>query len=53
MLKTLVLLAAINAGAWLGWLCGSPGGLMTAYLSGVVGASTGLFIGRRIQRQLG
>lgn len=52
MLKPLVLFVAIGVGATLGWQCGSPGGLMGSYLAAVVGASAGLFIGRKIQRNL-
>ena len=50
MLKPMVLLLAISSGAALGWQAGAFGGLMGSYLAAVFGASVGLFIGRRIQR---
>ncbi len=52
MLKPLVLLIAISCGSALGWHCGAPGGLLGSYLAGVLGASLGLYIGRRIQRNM-
>lgn len=52
MLRPIVLLVAISLGGWAGWALGSPGGLMTAYLAGVAGASLGLFVGRRLQRNM-
>ncbi|SHJ88206.1 hypothetical protein SAMN02745165_03435 [Malonomonas rubra DSM 5091] len=52
MIRPLVLLLSIGLGAWLGWICGAAGGLMVAYLSAVFGASVGLFVGRKIQRNL-
>jgi len=52
MLKPVVLLTTVSIGAWLGWAFSASAGIMAAYLSSVVGASVGLFIGRRIQRNL-
>lgn len=52
MLAPLVLLVAVGTGGLLGWHAGTPMGLMGAYLSGVLGASIGLYVGRRIQRNL-
>jgi len=52
MLKPLVLLTTISCGSWLGWYCGSPGGLMGSYLAAVSGASIGLYIGRQVQRNM-
>ncbi len=31
---------------------GAPGGVMGSYLAAVVGASAGLFVGRRLQRYM-
>jgi len=53
MLKLLLLLTSICVGALIGWQLGRPGGLMGSYLTAVFGASIGLFIGRKIQRNLG
>lgn len=52
MLAPLVLLIATGTGGLLGWHAGTPMGLMGAYLCGVLGSSIGLYIGRRIQRNL-
>ncbi|MFU8766019.1 MAG: hypothetical protein ACNA7T_15935 [Haliea sp.] len=52
IIKLLVVIIAVLVGGWLGWLAGSPWGLMTAYFAAVTGASIGLYIGRRIQRNL-
>ena len=52
MLKPFVLLLAISAGGMLGWQAGSPGGLVVSYLASVLGSSLGLWIGRKIQRNL-
>jgi len=52
MLKPLVLYICISVGSAIGWYCGSPGGLMGSYLVSVLGASIGLFIGRRLQRTI-
>ncbi|HEY5674916.1 MAG TPA: hypothetical protein VIR78_14505 [Malonomonas sp.] len=52
MVAPLVLIVATGTGGLLGWYAGSPMGLMGAYLLGVLGASVGLFIGRRLQRNL-
>ena len=51
-LAAMVLIICIALGAFIGWQCGSFGGLMGSYLAAVVGASIGLFIGRRLQQQL-
>ena len=53
MLKPLLLMTSICVGAAIGWQCGQFGGLMGSYLLAVVGASIGLYIGRKIQRNLG
>ncbi len=52
MLKPFVLLLAISLGATGGWQAGAAGGLMGSYLAAVAGASLGLFVGRRIQRNM-
>ena len=52
MLGPLVLMISVSIGAAIGWTCGSPLGLLGAYLTSVLGASIGLFIGRKIQRNL-
>lgn len=52
MLKPLLLFFTIGAGAWLGWYSARANGLMAAYLSAVLGASIGLYIGRKLQRCL-
>lgn len=52
MLRPLILFVTVSSGGALGWWLGTPGGLMGSYLAGVVGSSIGLFIGRRIQRNL-
>ncbi len=52
MLKPIVLLITIGCGAAVGWQAGAFGGLMGSYLTGVVGASAGLYIGRRIQANM-
>lgn len=51
-LRAIVLLVPISLGSWGGWYLGSAGGLFVAYLSGVAGASIGLFIGRKMQRNM-
>ena len=51
-LRPLVLLISISCGASLGWYCGEFGGILGAYLIGVLGASIGLYVGRKIQRSL-
>ena len=53
MLKPLILLVTISTGALIGWYCGTAGGIIGAYFTAVFGASIGLFIGRRIQRNMG
>ncbi len=53
VIKPLVVLIAVMLGAWCGWMIARPLGIMTAYLCAVAGASAGLYIGRRIQRQMG
>lgn len=53
MLKPMVLIIAISIGGMLGWHAGAFMGLMAAYLSGVLGSSIGLYLGRRIQRCMG
>ncbi|MFO7767121.1 MAG: hypothetical protein R6V33_11870 [Pelovirga sp.] len=50
--KPLIVMITVVLGGWLGWGAGSPWGIMTGYFTAVAGASTGLFIGRRIQRNL-
>ena len=52
MLAPLVLLVATGTGGMLGWYAGMPMGLMGAYLCSVLGSSIGLYIGRRLQRNL-
>jgi len=52
MLKFFILYLCISIGSAIGWQCGSPGGLMGSYLVAVFGATLGLFIGRRLQRNL-
>lgn len=52
MIGKLVLLAAISTGGSIGWTLGTPGGIMGSYLIGVFGASVGLYIGRRLQKNL-
>jgi len=49
MIRRAVLFICISLGSSLGWYLGSPGGLMGSYLVGVIGASVGLFIGRKLQ----
>ena len=53
MVGSFIVFIAISACSALGWQLGSPWGLMAAYLCTVFGASLGLYIGRRIQRNLG
>ena len=53
MLKPIALLVSIIVGGTLGWHIGSPLGLIGSYMIGVVGSSIGLYIGRRIQQNLG
>ncbi len=50
MLKPVILMLSISAGAAVGWKCGSAGGLMGSYLASVLGATIGLLSGRKIQR---
>lgn len=50
--RPLVLFIAVSLGGWCGWFLGSSAGLMTAYLTGVLGASIGLYFGRRLLRYL-
>jgi len=50
--KMIVLLVCVSLGGWLGWVVGTPGGIMGSYLAGVVGSSAGLYIGRRLQGNL-
>lgn len=52
VIKPLVLMITVMLGGWLGWVVGRPLGIMTAYFIAVAGASVGLYIGRRIQRQM-
>ena len=52
MLVPLVLLITTGTGGLLGWHAGTPLGLMGAYLCSVLGSSIGLYIGRRIQRNM-
>ena len=52
MLGKFVLLTTISIGSSMGWWFGSGGGIMGSYLAGVLGASIGLFIGRRMQKSL-
>lgn len=51
-LRPIVLLISVSLGGWGGWMLGSAGGLFVAYLAGVVGAATGLVVGRKLQRNL-
>ena len=52
ILRPLILIVTVSLGGALGWLFGSPGGLMGSYLTGVLGSSIGMFVGRKIQRRL-
>jgi hypothetical protein len=51
-LRSIVLLISVSLGSWAGWLIGSFGGLFSAYFISVVGATIGLVIGRKLQRNL-
>ncbi|MEA3545565.1 MAG: hypothetical protein U9R69_10165 [Thermodesulfobacteriota bacterium] len=51
-LRSIVLLVAISIGGAIGWRCGSLGGIMGSYLTSILGASTGLYVRRKIQRAL-
>ncbi len=51
-LRSIILMVVISIGGAIGWICGSPGGIMGAYLTGVLGASIGVYIGGKIQRNL-
>lgn len=51
-LRPIVLIISVLLGSWAGWKLGSFGGLLGAYLASVVGASAGLVIGRKLQRNL-
>ena len=50
MLRYLVVVIAVSAGSSLGWLLGSRFGFFTGYLLAVVGASIGLYCGRKYAR---
>jgi len=50
--RPIVLIVCIALGSWGGWSLGTPGGVMGSYLAAVVGASAGLFVGRRLQRYM-
>lgn len=52
MTSSLVLLLSIGGGIALGWKLGAGGGLMGSYMAAVVGATLGLFVGRRWQKWL-
>jgi len=43
---------AVSVGGTIGWYCGSLGGIMGSYLTSILGASIGLFLGRKIQHNL-
>ena len=45
-------MVAVSTGGAIGWRCGSFGGIMGSYLASILGASVGLFLGRKIQRNL-
>jgi hypothetical protein len=47
-----VLMAAISIGGSIGWRLGAGGGIMGSYLTGVLCASIGFYIGRRLQKNL-
>ena len=50
-LRSIVLIAAISTGGAIGWYCDSFGGIMGSYLTGILGTSIGLFLGRKVQRK--
>lgn len=52
MTEWLAVLVAVPLGGWCGWLLGTPWGIMDSYFSALLGASIGLYLGRRIQRTL-
>jgi len=52
MLGKVVLLITISIGGSLGWRLGAAGGIMGSYLTGVLCASIGLYVGRRLQKKL-
>jgi hypothetical protein len=51
-IAAMVLMICVALGGSIGWQCGSFGGLIGSYLAAVVGASIGLFVGRRLQQWL-
>ncbi len=51
-LRPIVLIITVSLGVTFGWICGSAGGVMGSYLAGVLGASVGLYAGRKIQKNL-
>lgn len=52
MIGKIVLILAVSVGGATGWKLGAPGGIMGSYLAAVFGASVGLYIGRRLQKNL-
>ncbi|GAB4337415.1 MAG: hypothetical protein Kow0089_08630 [Desulfobulbaceae bacterium] len=52
-MKKLVLLVTISLGGWIGWMLGDRYGLMTAYWIGFAGSLLGVWVGCRINRNLG
>jgi len=51
MSKLLTLLGASVGGA-IGWWLGAPGGMMAAFVVGMVGTGVGIYAGRRIAQTL-
>ncbi|MDX2480896.1 MAG: hypothetical protein QNK24_11240 [Desulfuromusa sp.] len=51
-LRSIILMVTISIGGAIGWHCVSVGGIMGSYLASIVGASIGLYLGRKIQRNL-
>ncbi|MCK4503311.1 MAG: hypothetical protein KAU22_09760 [Desulfuromonadales bacterium] len=51
-LRAIVLLGGISLGGSGGWHYSPFDGIMGSYLTAVMGASIGLYLGRKIQRHL-
>ncbi len=52
-MKRMVMLIAVSCGGSIGWYCGSGWGIMSAYFASVLGSAIGLYLGRKLQRNLG
>ena len=52
VVSTLFAIAGSSIGGWIGWAAGAHVGLMTGYLTSVVGSAAGVYYGRRVHAHL-